>query len=104
MMLCEDTMGSYVPVVTGIRDSKPSLIRAHHPEPRVVSVQRPGAPDSLEIPEALLNAKIPKNKNAKRRLVASIHENIDRYKRGSDFKKKGRPLPSGLAMSIRKIR
>lgn len=102
MMLCDETRGHFVPVAQGKPQTKPQQHLAATQGVVVIAREEPEA--AGHVPESLANVKIPKNKNAKRRFIASIHENIDQYARGSAFKKSGRPMPSDLAMSIRKIR
>lgn len=87
MMLCEET----VSIGHGLVVAEPQTSAKTAREEGVV-------------PSSLSDVVIPKNKAARRRLIADIKENVDKINRGTQFKRSGRPLPSPINRVIRTMR
>lgn len=84
MMLCEDTMSCGYGLVVP------------KPQASVAEIKEEGF-----LPSSFSDVVIPKNKAARRRFIADIKENVDKINRGTQFKRKGRPIPSAINRVIR---
>lgn len=100
MLLCDDTVWFYPTPLIKQKASAPESIKSQ-PSTAKKDEVKPQLP--ANIMAKVGNVEIPKNKAARRRLAQSIRDNVDKIKKATEMKKKGKPLSNDLQRAIKKV-
>lgn len=98
MLLCDETISHY-----------PAYLFESARIPQLVVATAKPKKETLkpELPASVMakvgSVEIPKNKAARRRLAQSIRDNVDKIKKATEMKKKGKPLSNDLQRAIKKV-